>query len=92
MIVRILGEGQFDLDPTTIDDLNQLDDALIDAVEANDEERFRTTLERLLGEVRDQGSALADDVLVPSDFVLPSPLSSIHEVRDLLGAEGLVPD
>lgn len=91
MIVRILGEGQFELDPTRIADLNELDDALVEAVESGDEEAFRTKLERLLGEVREAGTPLADDVLKPSEFVLPSGDASIHEVRDLLSDEGLVP-
>ena len=48
MIVRILGEGQFDLPGEVLDDINALDDAVTAAVEAGDEEAFASALASLL--------------------------------------------
>ena len=91
MIVRILGEGQFDLAEDHVDELNQLDDALVAAIEGNDEQSFKESLARLLDRVRGTGEVLPDDYLGPSDLILPSSDTSLEEVRELLGEEGLIP-
>jgi hypothetical protein len=91
MIVRIMGEGHFDVPDEHLDDLNRLDDALTAAVEGGDPGSFRTALERLLASVRTQGSELPDDYLGPSELVLPGPDATIEEVKAVLGEEGLIP-
>jgi hypothetical protein len=91
MIVRISGEGQFDLPDGHLDELNRLDDDLTKAVDAGDEAQFKTALEALLASVRTAGTELAADYIGPSDLVLPSPDATIHEVREVLGDEGLIP-
>jgi hypothetical protein len=91
MIVRISGEGQFDVPDDHVDELNRLDEDLTKAVDAGDEGQFKTALEALLASVRTAGNELAADYIGPSDLVLPSPDSSIHEVREVLGDEGLIP-
>lgn len=91
MIVRILGEGQRDVPDSEIDALNQLDDDLQAAVEADDDARFRAALVALLDRVRAVGAPLPDDALAPSDLVLPADDAHVDEVRELLGDEGLIP-
>jgi hypothetical protein len=91
MIVRISGEGQFDVPDGHVEELNRLDDDLTKAVDAGDEAQFKTALEALLGSVRTAGQELPDDFIGPSDLVLPSPEATIHEVREVLGDEGLIP-
>ena len=90
MIVRILGEGQVEVPESEVDELNSLDNALLRAVEADDEAAFRAAHAALLDRVRQLGTPLADDLLVPSDLVLPSADAGLAEVRELLGDEGLV--
>ncbi len=91
MIVRILGEGQFDVPDGHLDALNEFDDQLAQAVEAGDEDAFTAALGRLLGAIRAHASPHAIDALDPSDLVLPAQDSSLDEVRALLGDEGLIP-
>lgn len=91
MIVRILGEGQFDVPDSELDRLNELDDALTAAVEAGDPDRFAIALGHLLAEVRSHATPHALDTLDQSDLVLPGPDSSLEQVRDLLTEEGLIP-
>ncbi len=91
MITRIMGEGQFEVDDTHLTELNRLDDALGDAIDAGDDAVFRTALVALLDEVRRVGTPVADDVLVDSDLVLPYAEAHIDEVRELLTDEGLIP-
>ena len=91
MIVRILGEGQYDVSEERLEELNDLDEQLIRAVEGGDEAAFAESLEGLLAGVREGGRRLSDDHLGPSDLVLPDPDSTLEEVRGLLGGEGLIP-
>ena len=91
MIVRILGEGQLIVEPSALDELNKLDDALITAVHNSDEAAFRTAMDLLLARARELGSPLPVEEIKPSDFILPSADSSLDEVRDLLSSDGLIP-
>ena len=91
MIVRISGEGQFDLPTDHVDELNRLDDDLTKAVDAGDEGQFKAALEALLASVRTAGQELPPDWIGPSDLVLPTPDATIHDVREVLGDEGLIP-
>jgi hypothetical protein len=91
MIVRILGEGQLEVPDSELDELNELDEALIRDIEAGDEGAFRRNLEALLHRIRSTGTPVADDYLGPSDLMLPSGDSTLEEVRSLLGDEGLIP-
>ena len=91
MIVRISGEGQFEVPDEHLGELNSLDDDLAKAVDAGDEAQFKTALEALLASVRTVGEELPADYIGPSELVLPSPDSTIEEVREVLGDEGLIP-
>lgn len=92
MIVRILGEGQFDIAEESLEELNDLDEALVGAVEGDDEEAFRRDLSQLLSAIRAHGAAVPLDHLGPSDLVLPGEDATLQEVRSLLGGEGLIPN
>jgi hypothetical protein len=91
MIVRISGEGQFEVPESHVEELNRLDDDLTKAVDSDDEGQFKAALEALLTSVRSAGEELPADWIGPSDLVLPSPDATIHEVREVLGDEGLIP-
>jgi hypothetical protein len=92
VIVRVLGEGQLEIDDDAIEALNVLDDKLVAAIDAGDSVAFSTALEDLIERVRREGSPVPDDYLAPSDLVLPGPDATLGEVRDLLSEEGLIPD
>jgi PspAA-like protein len=91
MILRIMGEGQVTLDNADVAELNELDDELMAAVRAGDEEGFHRTLEALLTGVRRLGTPLPDDSLEPSELILPAADSSLAEVREMLSEDGLIP-
>jgi hypothetical protein len=91
MIVRILGEGQFDVPEESVQALNELDTEVEAAVENGDEAVFRSALEALLSGVRDHGTAHAADSLDESDLILPPGDATIEQVRELLTGEGLIP-
>lgn len=91
MIIRILGEGQYDVSEAALDRLNELDAAVESAVEGNDDDAFVTALTALLDGVRTVGVAHAVDSLDESDLILPMSDATIVEVRELLNDGGLIP-
>ena len=91
MIVRILGEGQLQVDDSATDELNVLDATLERAVNAGDERAFRPALAALLDRVRSLGSPLAEDAIEPSDLILPYADADLEDVRELITGEGLIP-
>jgi len=91
MIIRILTEGQFDVPDGNVEELNQLDETLEAAIRGDDEDGFRAALERLLDRVRELGSPVPVEDLVSSDLLLPYADVTLHEVRDLLSGDGLIP-
>ena len=91
MIIRILGEGQYDVSDDAVAGLNELDSALEDAVESGDEAAFATALTALLDGVRTAGVAHPLDSLDESDLILPRADATIAEVRALLQDDGLIP-
>ena len=91
MIVRILGEGQYDLAEEALVPLNALDARVEAAIEAGDVTAFTTALAALLDGVRTAGVPHAVDALDPSDLILPPEDATLDEVRDLLSDDGLIP-
>jgi hypothetical protein len=91
MIVRILGEGQLEVDDSASDELNALDGKVEAALSAGDEVAFRSALAALLDRVRSLGTPLPADALGPSDLILPYADATIREVRAMLTDEGLIP-
>jgi hypothetical protein len=91
MIVRILGEGQLEVDDSATAELNVLDAEMEKAVNAGDEQAFRPALTALLDRVRSLGTPLAEDAIEPSDAILPYSDAALEDVRELMAGEGLIP-
>lgn len=91
MIVRIMGEGQFEVTDETLRQLNDLDANLEKTLEEGAREEFAVVLEQMVTLVRAEGKKLPEDSLEPSEAVLPPADASADELRELLKEEGLIP-
>lgn len=91
MIVRILGEGQFNLPGVVIDDLNDIDNRMVEAVAAEDDVQFRSLLDEMFQLVRDRGQPLPLDQLVESDLILPETDLTLDEAEHIFIGDGLLP-
>lgn len=91
MIVRILSEGQYDVDDSALDKLNELDAAVEAAVAAGDETAFRRALKALHDGIRSVGAPHPDDDFAESDLILPPVDAALEEVREMLADDGLIP-
>lgn len=91
MIIRILTEGQFNLPGRYIDELNEIDNHLVEAVEAEDREKLSQFLKQMQDFVKEHGSSVPIDELVESDLILPEPDITLEEAEELFVGEGLLP-
>jgi hypothetical protein len=83
MIVRVMTEGQYELNGDAVDALEHADVALLEAVHAGDSAQFRHHLDQLLVMIR-QGKKVPSEDLRASDLVVPPPDMSVHEAQRLL--------
>ena len=91
MIIRIATEGQYNLPGSFVDQLNEIDNQLVETVEAADRSGFDGLLKQMLNLVREHGSPLPVDELVESDLILPTPDTTLEEAQVLFVGEGLLP-
>ena len=91
MIVRISTEGQYEVDDDHAERLNEMDNAIVDAVEAGDEATFRRRFDEMLVLIRDRGRQLGDDELNDSDVIVPPPDLTMEEAAKEFSGEGLIP-
>jgi DNA-binding GntR family transcriptional regulator len=92
VIVRISTESQYRLPEDAADELNELDNQVVEAVEAGDEDRFHELFEQLIDLVRRAGQPLEEDALEESDVIIPPPDTSFVEAAEEFTGEGLIPD
>ena len=92
MIVRISTENQYVFPDDQADRLNDLDNAVVAAVAADDEDRFHEAFEELLALVRAEGTLLGVEELEESDVILPPPDTSFVEASAEFTGDGLIPD
>ena len=92
MIVRLMGEGQFEIDDEVAKGLHGLDEQAAEAVEQGDEERLGELLRRMAEAVRMNGTRVPDDDLSAWEGIVPPDDLSLEEARQLFEGEGLIPD
>jgi hypothetical protein len=90
VIVRIQGEGQYELGDDARTKLDELDGRLFGSIRAQDAAEFSSNLSAVVGYVESHGTRVADDRLVSSDFILPAPDTSLEEAQRLLTDEGFL--
>jgi hypothetical protein len=93
-IVRIMGQGQFTVDNSTLKRLNEIDDSIVQLVskERSDDIEFRKHLTELTHIVETKGKPLDPKEIIQSDIILPSTDLSIDEAKRLFKGEGVIPE
>jgi hypothetical protein len=92
VIVRIMGEGQYRLPEDVHGRVNDLDNAVVAAVERNDEDAFHVAFEELLEVIRTGGEHLGDEELETSEVIIPPADTSMAEAAAEFSGDGLIPD
>ena len=95
MIVRIMGQGQWQVPDTELGRLNNLDDMVADAVDSRDPDALAATLSEMIALVRRRGTELTDGEVRLSDFIVPDARAPLREVAEWLSEaraeDGLIP-
>jgi hypothetical protein len=84
MIVRILGEGQYEVSAAAAARLEELDRELEAAVEAGDDAAFKAALSASVDVVRSGGSPVPADSLHTAEIILPASDADVAEALKLL--------
>ena len=92
MIIRIATEDQFELPEDLYEELNRLDNEVVEAVQAGDEERYQQLFGELIEMVRSRGTKVADDDLRESQVILPPPDTDLAEAERDFNGEGVIPE
>jgi hypothetical protein len=92
VIVRLMGEGQFELGDELLSTLNEIDDRAMAAVDAKDEPELDRLLEDMWKLVLAEGRRLPDEALDTSDVVIPPSDLTLDETTRLFSEQGLIPD
>ncbi|HVF77955.1 MAG TPA: hypothetical protein VNA28_06640 [Solirubrobacteraceae bacterium] len=92
MIVRIMGEGQYRLSEGVLERVNELDNTIVKAVDADDEDGFHESFEEMLDVIRSEGEHLGDEEIETSDIIVPPSDTSFAEAAAEFTGEGLIPD
>jgi PspAA-like protein len=92
VIVRIAGQGQYQVPAELVERLNELDNEAVAAVEAGDDARFHELFGQMVNLVQNDCEPLPDHEIAVSDVILPPPDLTFEEARAEFTGEGLIPD
>ena len=95
MIIRIVGEGQWQVSDTEMGHLNRIDARVEHAIGTTSQNELTEALTELVTTVRTVGTPIADDNIIDSDLIVPDVSATIEEVSVWLSenpaGDGLIP-
>ena len=92
MIVRLMNEGQYRIDDSLRERLNEIDQRAEQALRDENEEELDMLLQRMWDLVQTDGERVPDSELVASDLLIPPADLTLEETRKLFSDDGLIPD
>ena len=92
MIIRIMGEGQYEVSSAILDDLNVVDNQIVDRVAKNDSLGFKQELSSLISMVKGKGKPLDPIEIVESDIIVPPGDLTLDEAKRIFSGSGLIED
>ena len=96
MIVRLMGEGQYELDKKHLEGLNKIDNNIVKTINRGDEKAvkilFKIELKKLTEYVRKNGKKIPDEIIKPSDVIIPPADLTLEEARKIFKGDGLIKD
>jgi hypothetical protein len=92
VIVRIATEDQYEVSKDDYEHINELDNAVVAAVESGDEARYKEAFAVLIDFVKSHGNELGDDDLRQSDVIIPPSDTSLEEAEADFTGDGIIPE
>jgi hypothetical protein len=84
VIARIMTENQYRLTDEDAAALDRMDDPLHEAIKSGDEQAFAAELEKVVAFVREKGTVIPVEEVIPSDVIIPAPDMTVAEARQYL--------
>jgi hypothetical protein len=99
MIIRIAGQGQFNVNSDILDKINEIDNSIVTLIEnnslgSNDPKLVQKELESKLTEMKNlvtsRGQSLDDKEIVESNIIVPDSDLSLEEASKIFKGEGII--
>lgn len=90
MIVRVSGEGQYELAERDGRQLEGMDRRLVEAINEDDLASFQSRLSETIRFVEEHGTPVPHHRVVPSEVIIPPPDIDLDEARQFFTDEGLM--
>jgi hypothetical protein len=91
-----MGEGQYEIDKKHLDAVNKIDNNIVKIVSGRDEKivstAFKTEYKNLIDYVRKNGKKIPNEIIKPSDLIIPPADLTLEEARKIFTGEGLIPE
>jgi hypothetical protein len=92
MIIRIMGEGQYQASEALCNELNKIDNRIVTLVEEGKAEEYRKELVRLIAEIKGKAEPIDPKEIVESDIIVPPGDLSFEEAKAVFKGEGIFED
>jgi len=89
MIIRIMGEGQYNVKSSNFDKLNKIDNKIVEYVQKGDEKKYKKGLADLIGMIHREGTMLDNEDLIESDVIVPPADMTLEEARQVFRGTGI---
>jgi len=89
MIIRIMGEGQYNVKSSNFDKLNKIDNKIVEYVQKGDEKKYKKGLADLIGLIHREGIQLDNEDLIESDVIVPPADMTLEEARQVFRGTGI---
>lgn len=89
MIIRILGQGQYEVSSSLFDTLNGIDNKIVDCVQDGNEKEYKKNLTELVGLIIKEGQKLPDTELIGSSIIVPPADLTLEEARQIFRGDGI---
>lgn len=92
MIIRVMGDGQYEVDSCLLDQINVIDNRIVDHVSQGRQKEFREDLNKLIKTVKENGKTLDPKEIVRSDVIVPPKDLTFEEAKNIFKGYGLIED
>jgi len=92
VIIRIMGEGQYQASNALRSELNKIDDRIVTLVEEGNAVEFRRELKRLISMIKEKAMPIDAKEIVNSDIIVPPADMSFDEAKAVFKKPGIIED
>jgi hypothetical protein len=92
MIIRIIGQGQYQVKSSLFDDLNKIDNKIVEYVQKGNEKGYKNSLAELIGRIVSEGETVDHKQIIESDIIVPPADMTFEEAQQVFTGTGIFKD